>query len=344
MMFNNQQGGMFPQTPYNQGYGQMGYNLNPQPTMIAPERSTLTSEEMAILSKTKSGLDLQITEEELLRSKCNHQTPAGVSQVGPGLFQCNTCKERFAMKEYSQDEINKLFADVNNVMHLLKISDRLLPDDVRQNLFSMTALMNKVPNVWKAVQDNITAYMNSNGFSSGGYSYGKNTFNQINNMMGVRNPYPTMNMQPQGQHPYMMNQGTMMQTPQNPIMNQPVQPMNGYSNNMMGMNNNMNQPQYPNMQPQFNPTPAPTPQPTMMGQGGYMPGLQGSNFIPQGGGINNSPLNASAPMYTQPEMGGGVNDQPSYGMATTTMSVPTEPTNPQVEIDHNTGKPVSKSV
>ena len=211
------------------------------------ERPTLTPEEAQRLANHKvPQFTFTLTEDDILKAKCNHQgnplhpnNPA-FSRTQNGQLVCNTCGEIINVdKVYTAEEVEAIFHTMNDIMNLLKITDRTLPDEVRAQLYQATALFKKIPDIYKHCSSNFDKIYNSN-FVNYSYNGFNDVFGTINSMytntgmmspMGQMNPYGNPAAygygQPQPMQGQPMNYGFNPQ-PTQPVAPQPMQgqPMN----------------------------------------------------------------------------------------------------------------------
>jgi hypothetical protein len=179
------------------------FNSLPQ-GQVMPERPTLSIEEAQKLASHKMPqTTFTLTEDDILKSKCNHQgnplhphMPA-FSKNGLDQVVCNTCGEVIDLsKIYTPEEAEALFRELNNLMNILKITDRTLPDEVREQLYQATALFKKIPDIYKHCSANFDKIYSSN-FVNYTYKGFNDVFGTINSMYtnngapapGYANPY-----------------------------------------------------------------------------------------------------------------------------------------------------------
>lgn len=308
------------------------------------ERPTLTPEEaQEIASHKHPQWTFTLNKEDILKAKCNHQgnplnpnMPA-FSKNNLEQFVCNTCGEVINLnKIYTPEEAEALFGELNNIMNIIKITDRTLPDDVRTQLYQSTALFKKIPEIYKHCSGNFDKIYNSN-FVNYTYNGFNDVFGTINNMytahaapspMGQMNPYG----QPQPGYGY-PQQPNMMGQQVNPGMQAP-----GYGYPQQPMNTGMGFTQ-PTPQQQsigqmnfgYNPMPShPAPQPPQYNYVGQV--APGTNLLDPTANVyqaQSSPVPGQAPVLEN----------------VSTSGIPGANVTPVVpEIDPNTGKPKATQI
>ena len=321
------------------------FNSLPQ-GQVMPERPTLSIEEAQKLASHKMPqTTFTLTEDDILKSKCNHQgnplhphMPA-FSKNGLDQVVCNTCGEVIDLsKIYTPEEAEALFRELNNLMNILKITDRTLPDEVREQLYQATALFKKIPDIYKHCSANFDKIYSSN-FVNYTYKGFNDVFGTINSMYtnngapapGYANPYG----QPQQfagypQQGQMMGQqptGNYGFNPQ-PMMGQQPQQFAGYpqQGQMMG--------QQPTGNYGFNPQP-------MMAQTTPMP-QQNYGYVGQvPAGTNLLDPTANVYQVQQPTVPGQAPTLESVSVA----GIPGATATPAIpEIDPNTGKPKTTQI
>lgn len=232
--------------PYNQqvGTGIMGGQQYPVNVGAAPPRavSTLSPEDEQII-KNSVNKPLQVTELELAIAHCNHADPdkvsmVGISEDGYPVFYCSKCQSEFTVREYSKEGVKDLVRMIIDFIHTIKIGWINPPKEYAEQLYSIQALLEKLPQIFDKVQldlDRMEKTLNNQFTAANGYNNGGNYYNMrsVPNwpLGGVQQP---MMMQPQynnyGYPQYQQvtpnyYQQNMAQQPMpmagNPMVNQP---------------------------------------------------------------------------------------------------------------------------
>lgn len=195
------------------GYNNPGfvYNANAvRPSMVNP----LSPEEMKVLSKSApSKLDINITEEENLASRCNHHGVDGSDKVvqlndGSGDVYCQVCKERFTPRSDSKEEVEELVKKLIDCMQTCKwVGD--LNHPLINDYFPMIPLLKKFPDIYEYAMRNLNKFVASGNYQSANDAAVYAQYDQL--MGGAPNPYlqgmgynynQPMYGQPQGQPMY----------------------------------------------------------------------------------------------------------------------------------------------
>lgn len=324
----------------NRAMGQF-VNVLPQ-GQVMPERPTLSVEEAQKLASHKMPqTTFTLTEDDILKSKCNHQgnplhphMPA-FSKNGLDQVVCNTCGEVIDLsKVYTPEEAEALFRELNNLMNILKITDRTLPDEVREQLYQATALFKKIPDIYKHCSVNFDKIYSSN-FVNYTYKGFNDVFGTINSMY-TNNGAPA----PGYANPYSQPQQFAGYPQQGQMMGQPAAQYGGYpqQNQMMGQGVNQYGFQQPPVQPVnqygFNPQ-------AMMGQPAPAPQQQYGYVGQVPAGTNLLDPTSNVYQVQQPTVPGQAPTLESVSAA----GIPGATVAPAIpEIDPNTGKPKTTQI
>ena len=274
----NQQNGVYPNmwgaNPYP-GAPVMFNPTAPQPANI----SSLSDEEIKLISQKKPNkIDINISQEDHIRSMCNHnhngQDVVRPLNDGSGKVYSPICgavwNSDIADKEQVQAAVDLIYDQMQNAKWAGDYNIELVRD-----YFPIIELLKKFPDIHEYAMQTHNKYLNANAYQNANETA---VFSQFNNMMYGTPSVPMMGYgqyfgQPQqpyayGQQPNMM--GQPQQAPYNPVQGYqqgvPANPMNNPMQTPMG--------QVP-VNPQF------TNQADMMMQGGYYGQPQQVPYNPQ---------------------------------------------------------------
>ena len=259
------------------GFFQGGYTYHEQPKLNMTQG--LTKDQLNALKKT-GGFDLNISEEDLLRSYCTHRYDDRftVSIDDEGNMICALCGTKFKPFEGNTADARELVERVIDLAETTKMQSITLPPQVIKDFFQIEPMLKKLPELFNLSQNDRNRALPRND----AYMYGQdgNAFatytNIINPLAG--NGYCD---------PAMMNYNQPVYGSQAP-MNQPMMPQGGYGYQQPMMQ----QGQVPMNQPMGQP---------MMPQGGYgyqQPMMQ--QGMPQNNPFNSAPVNNAQPAQSAP--------------------------------------------
>ena len=242
---------MYNNNNFNYGgpMGPMGTTMYPQQKMI-PEKSTLTPEQVKILQGSRNKkFSLQIPEEEFLRQTCNHQE-YGLSRQADGSWVCNVCGESMIFTDYTKEDVQHHVNSIRNIINMIKIQDRIMPNNVRQEIFKIVAILEKLPDIAEMVFADSANAVNQSNIGRANLYGGNDVFRTMDMLTGGMNgmyqqeaPYGqpmnpnAVNMNPAGQAGFnpMNQQPNQGFNPMNQQPNQGFNPMN--QQQVYGVNN-----------------------------------------------------------------------------------------------------------
>lgn len=222
MMNNMYQG--YPNNAY-------GYYTQPaaQPQQPQGASNWLSADQIARLKKDNSQFSLSVSDEDLLRAKCNHHNADGspaVLQTPDGEYTCAICGDTFSFHENDgMDDIDSVTNAVRLIMdymNVCKFSYASLSPEAAQTYFQVIPFIRKLPALYtQALKDaqNHNSVMNYNmGFNGTPNVFAK--FAALTNpQMGMMYPQPNMYQQPMGYQQPMNGMNPMYAQPQQPVMN-----------------------------------------------------------------------------------------------------------------------------
>lgn len=144
---------------FNGGFGN-GYGYAPQPQRQVINQ-TLTREEVQhIRAKGGKGFNVMVTEDQMMRSMCNHTDPDthnfSVVCNDDGSCTCTICGERFTpLLDISPEEAQQICADHNDLFQTCKMFAGFnIPKDTAREFYKTYALASKIPELWELAQEN----------------------------------------------------------------------------------------------------------------------------------------------------------------------------------------------
>lgn len=202
----------------NNGYFYQNAAPNMQkPRMINP----LTDEEAKALQTQQDKFSLSFTMKETGEAICTHKGD-GIYSVVPnkdGSVTCTRCHTTFWPDECTPEYVDDTVRRMQNVLETMKFLAVDLSEDVIRSFFMVGAYINKVPQLYKLVNNSFNQYNNSGMFGGNvqAANNAQNVFAAYNSIMSPANPV-------YGGNPYMQQQA-MMGTPQ--YVQQPGNPFYG---------------------------------------------------------------------------------------------------------------------
>lgn len=264
---------MFQQNnPYvnQQAFGGYGYAQQQPINMSQP----LSKEEMAVL-KQKPGMQIKLSEEEMLKSVCTHKNETGItlSPNNDGSSTCAICGETFTLVDMDQDAVDDNVQMMKNILHTIKTYYIDIPVDTARNYFPIIPLLDRVPKLYKVAQDRFSKYEQGNNIQQNSTPYGMGVLGMIASpAMAPWAQQQQMMPQPQFAQPQ-FGQQPMMQQPQFAQQQQFAQPpvmQQQYGQAPMGnpfvQGGSFQQPQQPQYNVQFGQSPVQQGQPVVQQQ------------------------------------------------------------------------------
>ena len=219
---------------YMGGFNNPGYvynNTPAKPSMV----NALTPEEMKELQTVApSKLDISITKEENLASRCNHHDANGIDKAvpindGTGDMYCPICKKRFNPINDTKEEITNYTKHIVDAMQTCKwVGD--LNHPLINDYMPMIPLLEKLPDIYEYSMKNFNRYVAANNYNSANDAA---IYSQYDQLMGnaPANPYFMYQQAPAYGQPQMQPMYGQPNTGYNqapPVYGQPqMQPMYG---------------------------------------------------------------------------------------------------------------------
>lgn len=261
------------------GAAPMGYNqyTGAQPQQMVTRPNVLTAEEIESLQKKGAEFSITISNEERMRSICNHRSADGsqdtlVEDPATGQFVCQICGYKFNALDpnTSYEDIRDAINKVEDIMQTTKMLYVDFPQDAAREYWQTIALLEKLPQLFQFAAKNFMKHeSNTWNFRNGNM----NSFQMYQNLMnafggGMMAGYNPSMSAPMGGG---MPMGTNPMYGSTPSMGAPMgAPMGGANPVFTGVSNGFGQvgaaPVMPGYTPdpnvagyQFTPNPATTP-------------------------------------------------------------------------------------
>lgn len=146
---------------------------------------SLSRDEMEYLQKCGIDSSIKISKYERIKAKCVHRDENGETlkeNKKEGTVTCSICNSSFEMKNYSDEEIEKIIKDVIGLCERIKIMYLTIPTEHVNFLAKLIPNIEKLKNLYKIAENN---YNDIISLSSPNLS---NAFTDYNKMMGA-NPF-----------------------------------------------------------------------------------------------------------------------------------------------------------
>lgn len=210
-MFNN---------PMQQQIGTQMIN-RPVPKSTQP----LTAEEINKLRSRTNAIDWQVTQEDVLKSRCTHKDKNGSSTLilNPDreTFHCTICGSDFSIFEGTSAEVQNVVRSVEDILQTIKTIYLDCPEKFVIDFFQFIPLLHKLPILWEEATKNFNRYdynlsygpIPTNGYTTNSWGL----LQQLTNPIGM---YPVgTGIGPQHQVPNMYPQAYPMgQMPAQPFV------------------------------------------------------------------------------------------------------------------------------
>ncbi len=221
----NQNNCNFGMNPYMMGGGQ--YQPVPQARMTQP----LTVEQIKLLRNQTPAFTLDVSEEDMLRSRCTHKTLDGKFAIihnndAEGTVTCSICGAQFSLMEAPKESAEAAVRLIVDLLQSIKTYYVDMPDSVAIQFFQMIPFIEKVPKLYEIALNNFNKYNETGMGNQSPNMYGFNMLGAITSPMAYGMPMGGMPMggMPMGGMPM----GGM------PMGGMPMggMPMGGYPNQM----------------------------------------------------------------------------------------------------------------
>lgn len=206
---------MFDQTNgtnnFNYGMPNMaGYNYMGAQQPIPKFNNPLTAEEIKKLQKNSNQFSLTMTEDEYLRSVCNHRNAEGTADTlvydsYTGEATCTICGYKFKPVDASttMDSIKGDVANIIDILQTIKLMYIDLPAEAAKEYFQIIPMLEKIPQLFDFAAKNMTKHEAFN------WQYNNRNMGAMNMFQNLQNMFASgFTSQQYAQQPY--------QQPQNP--------------------------------------------------------------------------------------------------------------------------------
>ena len=219
----------------NGGVGMMGFGGYGQPMMqyagMPPQAMTkhnnfLSNEEIARLQNKTNEFSLALTGDQILRAKCNHRSPDGMSDMlvqdpVDGTVSCKICGYKFNPISISIDK-NTIFDyinGINDILQSIKLVFRDMPAESAE-YFTIIPLLEKIPELFDLAAKNMQKYESMNN----PYYMNNNSIGAVQALTNLGNIFGAGGFFNQPMQQNFANQGMPMGQPMgapNPVFNNP---------------------------------------------------------------------------------------------------------------------------
>lgn len=143
------------------GYQQPVYGYPAQPTQPYVTKPTLTQEEINRLRSKGELWSIALTQDEVLRCKCNHRDHNGqitLVDAGNGLVRCTICDAQFPIDTVPQEAVEEAVQRVQDILQQIKTYWLNAPKEVNVEFMPIIALLGKIPNIYQVALDSFGRY------------------------------------------------------------------------------------------------------------------------------------------------------------------------------------------
>lgn len=223
-MFNQQQ--IFNGHPAQYGFQQGGVNYVMQTPEVIKMKQTLTPDEIKLIQTNRNDLNLNLSQEDVLRAACVHKTADGknfaVYATEGNNCKCSICGAEFPIEPISVETIRNAIDIIEKATQQTKFMWLNCPVEVVKQYYTFLPLLKKLPEVYKVTSKEMDKiWNNNNNITAIPEQQG---FNLLNSIGGTAVPgyYPSYQYMAQ-QPVYVPQQQMMYQQPQY------QQPMGAYA-------------------------------------------------------------------------------------------------------------------
>lgn len=262
---------MLGQQTMPNGMAMGGYQYQGMPQQpVTKFNNPLNAEQIKKLMQTGEQFTVSITEDQMLRSVCNHRNPEGTGDAlvydqATGVARCQICGYEFKPidPDVKPEDIKDKILDIIDVLQTIKLMYIDLPPEAAFQYFPIIALLEKAPQLFEFAVKNMAKHESVNWQWNNRNMNAINMLNNLQNMFGAGFSFGGQPQQTMGTGMPNMMGGAMMPMG-TPMMGVP-NPAGGAGFGYPGANAGMTaQPQ----QGQF------------VGGVGYAPGTNGFVFQP----------------------------------------------------------------
>lgn len=142
----------------------VAYGYPTQEPQIKKVHNILSNEQIAQLRANVSQFSLNLTDEEILKSQCNHRDEHGnitLVDTADGKRRCTICGEVFEERMASEEDVQSVVTELNNMLQTIKLMYVDMPEQAGREYYQITALLNKLPKLMKVATNNFNKYDNA---------------------------------------------------------------------------------------------------------------------------------------------------------------------------------------
>ena len=184
MNYNNN----FGVNPYMMGGPQ--YNPQPQARMTQP----LTPEQIKMLRNQTPAFTLDVSDEDMLRSRCTHKTLDGkfatiLNNDAEGTVTCSICGANFGLLEVPKESAEAAVRLIVDLLQSIKTYYVDMPDSVAIQFFQMIPFIEKIPKLYEIALNNFNKYGDVGMGNQSPNMYGFNMLGAITSPMAYQGGY-----------------------------------------------------------------------------------------------------------------------------------------------------------
>ena len=194
---------------YPYGYQQPGYNYNYTGVQTQKFNNFLSDEEINALRQKGPEFSLGLTQDEILRSGCNHREKGGMKDSltqdpVSGKYVCTICGEKFnPITDDTEEAVTEWMERGVDILNTIKLMYYDLPSNPAREYFQILPLIKKVPQIYKLAVESFNKHDASQGWRYGNQQPGAVSMfmNMANNVFGQAPMYGGYPQAPVGQAP-----------------------------------------------------------------------------------------------------------------------------------------------
>ena len=211
---NNFNQNNFGMNPYMMGGPQ--YAPQPQARMTQP----LTVEQIKQLRNQTPAFTMDVSEEDMLRSRCTHKLNGKFETVfnndAEGTVTCSICGAKFSLLEIPKDSVDEAVRILVDILQSIKTYYVNIPNNVAIEFFQMIPFIEKIPKLYEIALNDFNKYDGAGMGNQSPNMYGFNMLGAITSPMAYQMggmpmnnggypmgmPMGNPNMMPMGGNPF----------------------------------------------------------------------------------------------------------------------------------------------
>lgn len=135
----------------------MGQTYGNQMPQSIPFTQPLKEEDIRELQKSDAFFSLKVPKQELDRAICTHKYPNtnqySTDILPNGDIVCRICGAKMNPDSFTPEKVEKIVADVVNLLQCCKLMYVNIPENVARQFFSMIPFINRIPQLYKIAVD-----------------------------------------------------------------------------------------------------------------------------------------------------------------------------------------------